>query len=202
MSIFSGFSVSILTSSRAPTANKKICSNAAFLVKWYFQQNMQKNPNSIKILWQEISWHCSGQEYTLYIKRLMGKARERPEERWAAHLSQCHQPMQQITCKTCRRWSTALFTCQSVLPGITSVTELTVTLHQPPAFCQVSTSSENGKINSPEKFGHFSHEICHIISSFLFWVFSSTNIDSPEQIQLFWLTTGSGRHSLHHQLDI
>lgn len=61
-------------------------------------------------------------------------------------------------------------------------------------------ASERGKINSSEKFRHFSHEICHIISSFLFWVFSSTNIDSPEQIQLFWLTTSSGRHSVHQQL--
>lgn len=48
MSIFSGFSVSILTSSRAPTANKKICSNAAFLVKPYFQQNMQKTQTQSK----------------------------------------------------------------------------------------------------------------------------------------------------------
>lgn len=163
---------------------------------------MQKTLNSIKILWQEISWQCSSQEYTLYIKYLMGKARERPEEWWAAHLSQCHQPVQQITCKTCRGWNPASFTCQSVLPGISSVTELTVTLNQPPAFCQVSTSSQSGKVNSSESFRHFPHEICHIISSFLLWVFSSTNLVSPQQIQLFWLTTSSGRHSLHHQLDI
>lgn len=158
-----------------------------------FSTKHAKNVNSIKILWQETSWHCRGQEYTLYIKCLMGKARERPKEWWAAHLSQRRQPVQQITCKTCRGWNTAPFTCQSVLPGISSAMEMTVTLHQPPAFCQVRISSQSGKINSSQMFRHFSHEICHIISSFLFWVFSSTNIDSPEQIQLFWLTTSSGR---------
>lgn len=100
--------------------------------------NHAKNPNSIKILWQEISWPCSGQEYTLSIKCLMGKVRKTPKEWWAAHLSQCPQPVQQITCKTCRGWNRAPFTCQSVLSGITSATGLTVTLNQPPAFCQVS----------------------------------------------------------------
>lgn len=92
-----------------------------------------------------------------------------------------------------QRMKHSSFYLSEFLPGISSAMEMTVTLHQPPAFCQVRISSQSGKINSSQMFRHFSHEICHIISSFLFWVFSSTNIDSPEQIQLFWLTTSSGR---------
>lgn len=61
----------------------------------------------------------------------------------SAHATNCMQDMGE--------WNTAAVTCQSVLPGITSATELTVTLHQPPASCQVSTSSDSGKINSEMK---------------------------------------------------
>lgn len=62
-----------------------------------------------------------------------------------------------------------------------------MTLNQLPAFCQVSTTSESGKVNWSELFRQYiCHEMCHIISKFSFLksksgVCSSVTNRSPEQ---------------------